>query len=58
MDSSLHPEFFKNVTTPKLSENQKQLCDADLTIKELFKCLQTFNKNKSPGLDGLTAEFF
>ena len=58
MDSSLHPEFFRNVTTPKLSEEQKRLCEADLTTNELFKCLKTFRKNKSPGLDGITAEFF
>ena len=58
VDLSLHPEFFRNVTTPKLSEEQKKLCEADLTTNELFKCLKTFRKNKSPGLDGITAEFF
>ena len=58
VDANLHPEFFRNVTTPKLSEEQKKICDAVLTIEELFKCLRTFSKNKSPGLDGITAEFF
>ena len=39
VDSSMNPEFFRNVTTPKLSEEQKQLCEVDLTINELFQCL-------------------
>ena len=58
VNSSLHPEFFRDGSTPKLSEKQKQLCEADLTLEELYKCLTTFRKNKSPGLDGLTAEYF
>ena len=45
VDSSLHPEFFRNVTTPKLSDQQKKLCEANLTIDELFKCFITFRKN-------------
>ena len=58
VNPSLHPEFFRNVTTPKLTENQKQFCDSKLTFQELFKCLESFSKNKSPGLDGITAEFY
>ena len=53
-----HPDFFTNVTTPKLTETEKQFCDTDLTEEELFKTLKTFSKNKSPGLDGITAEFY
>ena len=58
VNPSLYPEFFNNVTIPKLSEKQKQICESKLTVQELFKCLQTFSKNKSPGLDGLTAELY
>ena len=53
-----HQEFFDNVTTPKLSEEEKQFCETDLTLNELYKNLKTFQKNKSPGLDGLTAELY
>ena len=35
-----------------------RLLTSDLTEEEVFKTLKTFTKNKSPGLDGLTAEFF
>ena len=33
-------------------------CDIDLTEEELFKTLKSFQKNKSPGMDGITAEFY
>ena len=58
VDIFAHQEFFTNVTTPKLSEEEKEFCETELTIKELFKNLKCFQKNKSPGLDGLTAEFY
>ena len=58
VDPSAHPDFFTNVTTPKLSETQKHFCDTELTEDELFKIIKTFSKNKSPGLDGITAEFY
>ena len=51
VDPCAHPNFFTNVTTPKLSETQKQFCDNEITEDELFKTLKTFSKNKSPGLD-------
>ena len=41
-----------------MSETQKQFCDTEITEDELLKTLKTFSKNKSPGLDGLTAEFY
>ena len=53
-----HPDFFTNADIPKLDENQKQFCDTILTEDELLKTLKNFSKNKSPGLDGLTAEFY
>ena len=58
VDVNAHREFFNNITTPKLSEQEKQSLETDLTLNELFKNLKTFQKNKSPGLDGLTAEMY
>ena len=52
------PFFYQNHTIPKLSEEQKLNCDIDLTEEELFKTLKSFQKNKSPGMDGITAEFY
>ena len=58
VDPNTFPFFYQNPTIPKESEDQKLLCDAELTIEELFKTLKAFQKNKSPGLDGITAEFY
>ena len=58
VDLNFHREFFTNITTPKLSEQDKQFCETNLTIAELLKNLKSFRKNKSPGLDRLTAELY
>ena len=55
---NFHREFFTNITAPKLSEQDKQFCETNLTIAELLKNLKSFRKNKSPGLDRLTAELY
>ena len=52
------PEFYSNDDLPKLSEQQKESCEDTLTEQELLATLKTFRKNKSPGIDGLTAEFY
>ena len=43
---------------PQLEENKKVQCDKKLTEEELLATLRKFKKDKSPGLDGLTAEFY
>ena len=53
-----HPDFFTSVSAPKLTAQQSSFCDANISQDELFKTLKSFSKNKSPGLDGLTAEFY
>jgi exonuclease III len=58
VDPNTFPFFYQNPTIPKLTEDQRLLCDAELTEDELFKTLKAFQKNKSPGLDGITAEFY
>ena len=58
VDPSNFPFFYENEGIPKLTEQQKQSCENDLTESELLKTLKSFNKNKSPGLDGITAEFY
>ena len=42
----------------KLTEEQKQSCEGDITIDECLKALKSFKANKSPGCDGLPAEFY
>ena len=58
VNPNIHPEFFTSVPAPKLTTKQKTFCDAHLNEEELFQTLKSFRKNKSPGLDGLTAEFY
>ena len=50
--------FLKNVFMPNLTEEQKEQCEKKLTIGEWFNNLKTFEKNKTPGNDGLTVEFY
>ena len=51
-------DFFSSDSIPTLSEFEKTACDRPLTKDECFKTLKTFKKNKSPGNDGLTYEFY
>ena len=50
--------FYDSSTLPKLSPNQADGCDGLLTKKECYVSLKSFSKSKSPGTDGLTAEFY
>ena len=50
--------FLNSVSVPTLSETQKEKCEEKLTIGECFNILNDFQKNKTPGNDGLTAEFY
>ena len=58
VNPNLHPEFLTSVPAPKLTAKQKTFCDTPLNLEELLKTLKSFRKKKSPGLDGLTAEFY
>ena len=51
-------KFFNHEKIPQLNDEQKKMCDGVLTVDECFEVLNTFKKNKSPGNDGLTAEFY
>ncbi len=42
----------------KLSADQKKLCDAPITEKEIEKVIKNLKTEKSPGCDGLTPEFY
>ena len=64
--SSLNPQvedpkfnlFFENESIKKLDEHQKELCEGLLTENECKNALKSFHKDKTPGTDGLTAEFY
>ena len=59
VDISLKFSSFINDLTdvPYLAEEKRNVCEGILRCDERFNVLQTFQKNKSPEDDGLTAEF-
>lgn len=50
--------FLNSVNLPSLSKEQSNLLDLPITVEELFKALHSMPNNKSPGFDGLPAEFY
>ena len=52
-------EYLKNIHLDhKLSEEEANVCEGPITLKECFEALHGMKLNKSPGLDGLTVEFY
>ena len=56
--ATLLHSFLGNPGILKLSDEETRLCEGKLTALECFKSLQSFQKKKSPGNDGLTVEFY
>ena len=50
--------FLTGISMPKLSDAQRLKCEEKLTVSECYNALKSFQKNKTPGNDGLTAEFY
>ena len=50
--------FFDNDKVEKLNDEQRNNCEGLLTENECFNALKCFQRNKSPGNDGFTAEFY
>lgn len=59
-DSNVDQEnrSFFSLTEPKLDEIEKQSCEGTITDYECKLAIQGMKNNKSPGSDGLTAEFY
>ena len=50
--------FLKNKDIPTLNNEERDICEGELTVNECYRALESFENNKSPGNDGLTAEFY
>ena len=50
--------FLNDLTVPSLTTEQSLSCKANLTEKQIYNSFISFRKNKSPGNDGLTKEFY
>ena len=55
---NLEPQFLNNSSIKKLSELEKHSCDDILTLEECTTALKDLPNGKSPGSDGLPAEFY
>ena len=49
--------FFNLNSTPTLSEDEQALCEGLITQREALNALKDFSADKTPGTDGLPAEF-
>ena len=50
--------YLKEIVVPSLSEECKIKMESPFTIDECYDTLKTFKNNKSPGNDGISAEFY
>ena len=50
--------FTLNKDLPKVSEDNKEICDLPIALEECSKALQQLPNNKSPGSDGFTTNFY
>ena len=50
--------FLNSDNNPSLSDEEKIFCDSEITIEEVLSSLKELKNNKTPGTDGLTAEFY
>ena len=50
--------FFPENIEAKLTDDQKLSCEGELSAAQCFECLKTMEMGKSPGTDGLPAEFY
>ena len=57
-NKSNYSSFINDMCIPKLSETEELQCEGKISLKECSDILSTVSKNKSPGNDGLTIEFY
>jgi len=57
-ESLLDEYFASTVPEKRLSEDLQTQCDGQVTLDECTKAVNKIKKNKSPGLDGITIEFY
>ena len=58
LDTMKQDSMISRTNLVQLSDNQRTACDADLTAMEMKRALFSMANNKSPGSDGISAEFY
>ena len=51
-------KYLAEINTSVLSVCNREICDAPITLTDIFNALNSMPANKSPGNDGLTKEFY
>ena len=54
----VYNEFLRDISLRTLSQEQKKVCDEEISEPEVILALTSFSNNKSPGNDDLTKEFY
>ena len=52
-----HNELLKNLNTRKLTKQESDTLEGNLTMKEIGQALKQMQNNKCPGIDGFPSEF-
>ena len=55
---SLQSTLFSKIYSASLTSEEQTLCEGTLTQKECFEALKNMESDKTPGTDGLPAEFY
>ena len=53
-----HQKYFLDLITESLNETDRETLDSDISEEEILKAIKGLNANKSPGIDGIPAEFY
>ena len=57
-NSSSIDNLLQSLPIPTINEEQKQFCELKISPKECAEAFKTFKNNKSPGIDGIPADFY
>ena len=57
-EKEVDESLFQNIEIPKLDDLETEICEKLITKEELGNALKELPNNKTPGSDGLTAEFY
>ena len=50
--------YLDKIECPKLTKNEAEFLDKDITVEELGETLKKLQNNRSPGSDGFPYEFY
>jgi hypothetical protein len=51
-------QYFIQEEIPKISEEDKEMCDSDLSFDEICRALKELKNGKTPGVDGFPPDFY